>query len=133
MKLCITSAGKDIESKIDERFGRSPYFLFVDTDTMDFKAVPNTAETAGRGAGIRAVQLIVDNEADAVLTGVVGPNAFEALKAAKVNVYEGASELDTVKNAVEGFKKGDFKEVSCPAEGHGSGRGRGRGGFRGGR
>lgn len=122
MKLCVTSSGKDIESEVDERFGRAPYLVVVDTETMESEAIRNTAVTAGHGAGIRAAQTISDKGAEALLTGIIGPNAFEALRAAGIRVYEGASEFESVKAAVERFKKGAFREVSAPSGGPGTGR-----------
>lgn len=86
MKLCITSKGKTLESRVDERFGRTPYFLIVDTETKEFHAVKNTALTAGRGAGVVAAQILSDMGAEALLTGIVGPNAFQAMKAARIKV-----------------------------------------------
>jgi predicted Fe-Mo cluster-binding NifX family protein len=128
MKLCITSIGKTLESRIDERFGRAPYFLIVDTETKEFHAVRNTALTAGRGAGVVAAQILSDVGAEALLTGIVGPNAFQALKAARIKVYEGASETDTAAIALEKFTEGMYREASAPSGGPGKGRS-----FRGGR
>jgi predicted Fe-Mo cluster-binding NifX family protein len=128
MKLCITSTGKTLESRIDERFGRAPYFLIVDTETKEFHTVRNTALTAGRGAGVVAAQILSDKGVEALLTGIVGPNAFQALKAARIKVYEGASETDTAVAALEKFTEGVYREASGPSGGSGRGRG-----FRGGR
>jgi predicted Fe-Mo cluster-binding NifX family protein len=128
MKLCITSTGKTLESKVDERFGRAPYFLIVDTETKQFHAVGNPALTAGRGAGVVATQILSDTGAEALLTGIVGPNAFEALKAGRIKVYEGASETDTAAVALDKFTKGMYREAPGPSGGPGRGRG-----FRGGR
>jgi len=47
------------------------FFLIVDTDTMDFEVVPNTTQTAGRGAGIRTAQIISDMDTVALFTGIV--------------------------------------------------------------
>ena len=131
MKLCITSTGKDIDSGVDEHFGRASYFVIIDTNTMDFEVVPNTAQAAGQGAGIRAAQIILDKGAEAMLTGIVGPKAFAALRAANVKIYEGASRADSVRDAVERFNKSEYSEASVPSGGPGGG-GRFRGG-RGGR
>jgi len=128
MKLCVTSTGINLDSKVDFHFGRAPYFLIVNTDTMDFEIVKNTAQVAGRGAGISAAQMILDKGAAAVLTGIIGPNAFEALRFAHVDIYEGLSGSDTVREAVEKFKKGEYRESLEPSGGIGRG-----GGFRGGR
>jgi predicted Fe-Mo cluster-binding NifX family protein len=128
MKLCITSTGKTLESRVDERFGRAPFFLIVDTETKAFHAVGNTALTEGRGAGVVAAQILSDMGAEALLTGIVGLNAFQALKAARIKVYEGASETDTAAVALEKFTQGGYREASAPSGGPGRGRG-----FRGGR
>ena len=39
MKICITSQGKVLDSKIETRFGRSPYFIIYDTNTNDFEVI----------------------------------------------------------------------------------------------
>lgn len=127
MKLCITSTGKTLESKVDERFGRAPYFLIVDTETKEFHAAKNTTLTGGRGAGVVAVQILSSMGTEALLTGIVGPNAFQALKAARIKVYEGAMEIDTAVSALEKFTEGRYREASGPSGGPGGGRG-----FRGG-
>lgn len=127
MKLCVTTTGKTLESRVDTRFGRASYFLIIDTETMHVDAVPNSAQAAGQGAGIAAAQIISDNGADALLTGVVGPNAFTALRAAKINIYEGLTGNETVKDAVEGFKQGAYSKASAPSGGPGRGMGRGKG------
>ncbi len=132
MKLCVTSTGESLDSKVDERFGRAYYFLIIDTDTMDFEAVQNTAQSEGLGAGIRAAQIITDKGIEALLTGFVGPKAFTALETANVKIYEGASGTESAKHAVERFKKGEYKEASAPSGGPRRGPGRG-GGFRGGK
>jgi predicted Fe-Mo cluster-binding NifX family protein len=128
MMLCITSTGKTLEAKVDERFGRAPYFLIVDTETKEYHAVGNAALTAGRGAGVVAAQILSDMGVEALLTGVVGPNAFPALKAARIRVYEGASDADTGTAALAKFSAGTYREASGPSGGPGRGRG-----FRGGR
>ena len=133
MKLCITSSGRDMDSKVDERFGRTPYFLIIDTDTIEFETVKNTALLLGRGAGVKAAQIISDKGAEVLLTGIVGPNAFAALRSAKIKIYEGASEVNTIKDALDDFKKGRYTEASAPSGGRGRGRGQGQGQGRGGR
>ena len=117
MKLCITSAGKDLDARVDEHFGKADYFLIVNSGTMEVLAVPNTAHTPERGTGAEAAQLVLDNGAEAVLTGVIGLNAFNALKVGLVDIYEGATAQETVREALERFKKGEYKECSAPAGG----------------
>jgi predicted Fe-Mo cluster-binding NifX family protein len=127
MKLCVSSTGSTLDSKVDARFGRSAYLQFVDTDTLRSEAEPNTAMNAGQGAGIAAAQLVADQGAEGVLTGVVGPKAFAALRVAGIRVYEGASPADTVRDAVAKFAAGAFEEVAGPSGGAGWGGGTGPG------
>jgi predicted Fe-Mo cluster-binding NifX family protein len=115
MMLCVTPAGRDLNSRVDERFGRADYFLIIDTETMSAEINSNTAQAAGRGAGIGAAQIIADKGADALLTGVVGPNAFQSLALAGIRIYEGVSSAETVKEAIEKFKKGRYKKSSGPS------------------
>lgn len=142
MKIVVTATGTDLEAKIDPRFGRCPYFLFVDTDTMDFEAVENSSVTLGGGAGIQSAQFVAEKGAKAILTGNCGPNAHQTLTAAGIQVIIGAN--GSVREAVEKFKSGGFAATSQPnVQGHfgtsgqpfsgqtgvgfGTGMGRGRG------
>ncbi|KPK36262.1 MAG: hypothetical protein AMK70_02930 [Nitrospira bacterium SG8_35_1] len=122
MKLCVSSTGKDLDSKVAEHFGRAPYFLIIDTDTMNFSVIENTAQVAGRGAGISAAQMILDKSAAAVITGRIGPHAFSALEVAHVEIYEGASGNHTGREVVEKFKRGEYRESVYPMGGPGRGR-----------
>ena len=38
MRIAITSAGDNLDAKVDPRFGRSEYFIIVDPATMDFES-----------------------------------------------------------------------------------------------
>jgi predicted Fe-Mo cluster-binding NifX family protein len=127
MKIAISSTGKDLNSQIDPRFGRCQYFLFVDSDTMEFEAAENEGLMASGGAGVQAAQFIAQKGAGALITGNLGPNAASALSASGIKVYlvpEG-----TVKEVTETYKSGTLKEVSGstvpPHFGMGGGRGMG--------
>ena len=128
MRVAVSSTGRDLESAVDPRCGRCPYFVVVDTETMAFEAFPNTSIGAAHGAGIQAAQLVASRGVKAVLTGNVGPNAFSALYAAGVQVATGAA--GTVRDAVERFKRGELSASGGPTVGGHSGLG-GRGMSRG--
>lgn len=117
MKLCITSQGDTLEAKVAEHFGRASHFLFVDTETMAFRAVPNVTHTPQRGAGAIAAQIVIDGGAEAVLTGTIGPEAFNVLKTGYIQVFEGASGSDTAGNGLRKFKDGLYRESDQPSGG----------------
>ncbi len=115
MKICVTSEGKDLDAKVDLRFGRCKNFIFFDTDTGKFEAQENTNVQFLGGAGIQSGQLVVSKGVKAVLTGDVGPNAHQVLFAAGISVFTGVS--GTVKEAIDGYKKGQYKAVDTPTVG----------------
>lgn len=119
MKICVTSEGNNLDSKVDPRFGRCRYFIFADTDTLEFEALDNPNIESMGGAGIQSAQLVAGKQVKAVLTGNVGPNAFQTLQAAGIEVFTNAS--GTIKEAIEKYKKGEFKAVSGPSVGSHSG------------
>lgn len=137
MKLAVSATGDNLDVELDPRFGRCQFFVFVDPDSMEFEAMPNDSASAMGGAGIQAAQNVVNHDAEVVLTGNIGPNAFQTLSAAGIRVITGAS--GKIKNVIEDFKKGKFKEIQEPnvtshyGMGGGGAGGRGMGGGGGGR
>jgi predicted Fe-Mo cluster-binding NifX family protein len=127
MKICVSSTGNTLDAPVDPRFGRCRYFLIVDSETMQFEAVPNIASGAMGGAGIQAAQMIAGKGVRTLITGNVGPNAFQALSAAGIEIVTGAS--GTVREVVEKYKRGELRAIGAPTVGghFGMGAGRGRG------
>lgn len=141
MKICVTSSGKGLDDLMDPRFGRCRYLIIADTDSAEFEAIQNPAINAGGGAGIQAAQLVANKGVEVVLTGNVGPNAYNTLSAAGIKIVVGLAGI-TVKQAIEGFKDGKQEYVAGPSVdahygsgippgGMGLGMGRGMGGGRG--
>ena len=135
MKIAVSATSESLDAQIDPRFGRCPYFVIVDSETMKFEAVPNVASGAMSGAGIQAAQMIASRGVKVVVTGNVGPNAFQALSSAGIDVITGV--FGTVREVVEKFKSGQLQKITAPTTsmgfgmGGGFGMGRGRGGGRG--
>jgi predicted Fe-Mo cluster-binding NifX family protein len=109
MMVCVTSTGESLDDAIDPRFGRCAFFLFVDTDTLEYSAERNGFVELSGGAGIQAGQMVAQRGISAVLTGNVGPNAFQTLNEAGIDVYTGFQ--GTVRGALERFSR----EPSVPA------------------
>ena len=129
MKIVVTANGAGLDAAASPVFGRCLTYVFVDTDTMQCESVENPAIGAAGGAGIQAAQFILEQGAQAVVTGNVGPNAFGVFQASGVEVYLFGG--GTVREAVEAYKAGQRHPVggaNVPAHsGMGRGRGRGRG------
>jgi len=126
MKIVVTAEGNDLNAPASPRFGRCPTYIFVETETMAFEAVPNPALSTPGGAGIQAAQFIIEQGAKAVLTTNVGPNAMQVLQSAGVPVY--LIRGGRVQETVEAYKAGQLAAAAganVPDHaGMGSGRGR---------
>lgn len=125
MRIAVTSNGADLGAPASPVFGRCPWYLFVDPDSMEVEAVENPATGAAGGAGIQAAQFVVEHEVEAVVTGNMGPNAFDVFRSAGVPVY--LLDEGTVRDAVEAYKKGELSEVGGATGPAHAGLGRGRG------
>ena len=138
MKIAVSSTAPNLDAQVDPRFGRCQCFVIADSDTMDFEGVENTNMMAGGGAGIATAQMIANKGAQVVLTGNCGPNAYQTLSAAGIQVITGVS--GTIRDALDGFKTGKFEASTQPSVdahfgtggmGTGGGMGMGRGTGRG--
>jgi predicted Fe-Mo cluster-binding NifX family protein len=127
MKICVSATSNGLDAPIDPRFGRCPYFVIVDSETMQFETIQNIASGATGGAGIQAAQTIASKGVEVLITGNVGPNAFQALSAVGIKIVTGA--FGTVREVIEKYKRGELSETDEPTVGghFGKGRGHGRG------
>jgi len=100
-KICVTAESDKLDSTVDPRFGRCRYFIIVDINSLDFEAIENQNAEAVGGAGIQSAQLVASKGICAVVTGNMGPNAFQVLSKAGIEVYTGAS--GSVRNAIEDY------------------------------
>ena len=110
MKVVISATGDNLSAHVDRRFGRCPWFLFVDTESLKCEAVVNESADAASGAGTACAQLALEKEVDAVISGQVGPNAYEALKQGGVKIFIVPQEI-SVREAIDRFKNNELKQM----------------------
>jgi predicted Fe-Mo cluster-binding NifX family protein len=103
VKIGVSSEGSDLNSRMGQRFGLSPYFIIVNPQTMEFEAVPNPGAGGQRAAGMQAVVLAISKEVDAVLTGYCSPTAMKYLSDNGIDVVTGVK--GTVAEAVTKHRK----------------------------
>lgn len=139
MKIAISATGPSLDAEVDPRFGRCPYFIIIDPDTMQFEAMDNSSAMAAGGAGISTAQMIASKGVEVVLTGNCGPNAYQVLAASGLQVITGAS--GKISDAIQAYKSGQLQATSQAnvashfgmgaGTGFGTGMGRGMGTGRG--
>lgn len=120
MKVAFTSTENELSSPLDRRFGRTRWFILVDTEDGSWQAHTNDQNyEAAQGAGIQAAQRIVDLGAQAVVTGHVGPKAFRILQAADIDIYLAPEDTGTVQEAMGKMQQGLLtKTQGADVEGH---------------
>jgi predicted Fe-Mo cluster-binding NifX family protein len=108
-RIAVTSEGPSLDDQIDPRFGRAAGFVVVDLESMETQYIDNgRSQVMAQGAGIQAAELIARAGVNWLLTGYVGPKAFQALAAAGIKVAQNLEGL-TVRAAVERFKNGQIE------------------------
>ncbi len=112
MKIAVTSNSTSLDDVIEPRFGRCRYYLIVETDTLAFEAVENPNISSVGGAGIQSAKLMADKGVTHVLTGNCGPNAYQTLNAAGINIIVGCSGI--IREVIQQFRQGNLASATQP-------------------
>ncbi len=113
MKVAISSMGEGWAAKADARFGRAPYFVFVEEQESGVPRITvlkNDAAKAATGVGTEAAKEVIREGAKVVVSGSVGPNAFQVFEQMGIDVYLIQGEL-TVKDAYERYRDGRLQKM----------------------
>lgn len=117
MKIAVSALGTTPDDKVDDRFGRARYLQFYSADGELVEVVENAENrNAMQGAGIGTAELVAGRSVDTVITGHLGPKAFDALAAAGVSGFSGSGM--TVREAVEAFRTGKLAPLSEAGPAH---------------
>ena len=124
MKLVISITGNNLESPFDPRFGRAAAFCLVDRETGEWSSHENPALSASGGAGVQAAQFIAKLGAKAVVSGAYGPNAFDTLSPAGIEMYLAPTgETLTAADVLALFKAGKLSKAEAATHaGHHEGK-----------
>ena len=116
MKIAISASGQTVDSLLDKRFGRCPYFVIQDSETGQVETIENEGIKSEGGAGIAAAQQIIDRDVDVILTGNLGPNAFKLI--AKVGIRAYKCDEMVIRDALEKFSGGELTEIEKSGPAH---------------
>lgn len=108
MKILVTSSEPNLNGKTEKRFGHAKYFILIDTNSMEFQAIPNAID----GQNQVTIADILNMHLDAIVTGNIGPGSFETLNQAHIPVYVVRNK--TVKEVVELLNSGELKPIEEP-------------------
>lgn len=109
MKLILSAQEPTIDSPIDRRFGRCGWLISVDTETNKWEAFENPGAVQSGGAGVAAAQFVIDQKADAVISGDFGPHAAGAFRSGTIEMRLYNEAVATVKDAVDLMSRDELK------------------------
>ena len=116
--IAISSEGPTLEDAVDPRFGRAGGFIIAvikdATAPAEISYLDNgDAQLLPQGAGIATTEHLVNAGVNVVLSGYVGPKAFEALEAAGISVVQNMDGM-TTGEALQRFRSGSYQVAEAP-------------------
>ncbi len=80
-----------LDSRVSSRFGRAPFLAIVELEDGEIggvRVVENPGASARSGAGIKAVQRLLEEGVRVAVAGAFGPNAMTALEELGIETVE---------------------------------------------
>jgi predicted Fe-Mo cluster-binding NifX family protein len=109
MRIAVAAVGKDQNSEISPRSGRSKFYLIFDDRGNLLEVVSNPFSRGGGGAGFGVAKMLADKKVDVVIGSQKGEHLEEVLQGRGLKYHEMTG---TAKDAVAlilspGMKRGD--------------------------
>ena len=115
--IAVPVKDREADPRIDERFGRCPYFCLIDGEGKR-TFLDNEAPTSPSGAGVKAVQTLADEDVTVVLSPEVGPKAMAAMEPLGIKVFH-IGEARTVSEVLSLYEENKLEERRTPSSGGG--------------
>ncbi len=110
MQIAISSNGKEINSQLDQRFGRCPFFAVYNDQKNTWSFIPNPGFLEGSGAGIKAAQFLLEQNIEVLLTGNLGPKASQILNTSAIKIY--SLPPVSLEEALEQYRQGQCGQIT---------------------
>lgn len=115
MKIAITAASGGALGMMDGRFERAPYFLVFDTHGKNWETYENVQNgKVDHDAEFEAIQALKSLDVKTLITGGIGSEALQTLRANSVKVY--CVEPGRVNDILCAFLEGHYTEFFAPNE-----------------
>lgn len=130
MKIAIASKGDNLEAPASPIFGRCSYFIIAEVENgkiEGFESLINAAVAESGGAGIKAAQTVANKNVQVLISGSVGPNAYDLLTQVGIKIYQ--IKEGSVEQNIHLFLENKLEELPSATMSRGRG-GKGMGGRR---
>lgn len=112
MKVAVASTGYDLNSHVSPLFGRSSAFVIADIEDGKIKTISIVENSAKNETwcGNTAAYFIANHEVKALISGKLGPVAFQTLKNTGTKVYKATPR--SVERNLKLFMEGKLEEIT---------------------
>jgi len=87
MKIAVPSIGKNPESFVSNSFGHAPFIIIYNDETNKYNHFENIGFKLKDGSGIKAAELIIQNNADVLLTREIGHKTYSVLMKEHISIH----------------------------------------------
>ena len=123
MNICVpVNEDKGLQSSVCAHFGSAPFYLIVDMENDQCRAISNKNQHHAHGT-CRPLNAIAGEKVDCVVVGGIGMGALYKLMAAGIQVF--LAEYPTVQENLSAYRAGTLSLVSPERACSGHGRGQG--------
>ena len=104
MKIAIPSTGESLTSPVSNTLGRAPFLIIYDSLNEKYNSFENPGFQIQDGSGLKATDIILQNDVSVLLTREVGRKAYSTLQKEHV-IINLLKANGTVKSAIKKFLK----------------------------
>lgn len=113
MKVIIAANGPTLDSSVAKRFGHAPYYLLVDTATMQVQAIDNSDHDDETHA---IIPEMIGQGVEVFITGNIGPSAFKIVRSLHRQVA--LARQMPAGEALDRLNRGELEILSAPTLKH---------------
>ena len=84
MRIALPASDKKIDSFVDDRFGRCPYFCFYNVEARHIEFIENTLKNGSGGVGPQVAEFLANNSVNKIYAMEFGPKAKDILDKLKI-------------------------------------------------
>jgi len=96
--------GETLDSFLSNNLGRTPFIIIYDDETEKYNSFPNTGYSIQEGSGLQAAKIIIQNNANILLTREIGHKAYSVLMKEHIDIHL-ISSSSTVKSVINKYLK----------------------------
>ena len=102
MKIAIPASEQHIDSPVDERFGRCPFFCFYDTLNKQILFTENDLRYGSGGIGPQVSEFLANSNINKVIAMEIGPKTKDVLNKMKIEIQL-INNIQSIREIIEKF------------------------------